>query len=75
MRSRSFVFIGVGTCGAVFEIPGTEIAVKKGKDFEAIWNDLVLTNTVYNAILDARGSLQNEIPSQTIPEAPRCTAF
>lgn len=67
--------IGIGTCGTVFEIPGTYLAIKKGKDVKAMWNDFLLTNTVYNAILDTRESLQDAFPSATIPKAPRCTTF
>ncbi len=36
--------IGRGSCGSVFEIPGTPYAIKKGANTGAIWNDFNLTN-------------------------------
>ncbi|MCJ1244059.1 hypothetical protein MMC30_001256 [Trapelia coarctata] len=50
--------IGLGTCGTVFELPGTNIAYKKGVDTLVMWNDFRLNKTVYNAIREAAGMLQ-----------------
>lgn len=36
----SDTIIGEGTAGTVFEIPGSELAVKKGPNVDALWNDL-----------------------------------
>lgn len=67
--------IGIGTCGTVFEIPGTEFAIKKGSDTEAMWKDFLLTNRVHNAIADTREVLQDAFPETTIPKTPRCDEF
>ena len=42
--------IGLGSCGTVFEIPGTELAFKKGTSVLGIWSDFRLTNKVHNAV-------------------------
>ena len=67
--------IGLGSCGSVFEISGTEVALKKGKDTDSLWNDFVLTNTVHNAILDTQDLMQDAFPENTIPQAPHCSLF
>ncbi len=38
--------IGKGSCGTVFEIPGTELAYKKGTIEDSIWRDYCYTNRV-----------------------------
>lgn len=67
--------IGLGTCGAVFELPGSEIAYKKGADTAAVWNDFRLTNTMHNAIKRSRDVLQEEFEHVTIPSTLRCHEF
>ena len=67
--------IGLGTCGTVFEIPGTEIAFKKGSNEASIWNDFCLTNTVYNAVKQVRTIIQEAFPHSTIPRVPLCHAY
>ena len=67
--------IGLGSCGSVFEISGTEVALKKGKDTNSLWNDFLLTNTVHNAILDTQEMMQDAFPENTIPQAPHCNFF
>ena len=67
--------IGLGSCGSVFEIPGTEFAIKKGKDIKAIWNDFCLTNAVHNAISNTRDLMQTSFPEKTIPKTPFCSLF
>ena len=47
-KRTEYPIIGVGSRRIVFEIPGTELAVKKGKDTEAMWNYFLLTNRVHN---------------------------
>ena len=67
--------IGLGSCGSVFGIPGTEIAVKKGKDTKSLWNDYCLTNTVHNAFTTVRDLIQDAFPHRTIPMIPYCSSF
>ncbi|MCJ1461502.1 hypothetical protein MMC07_000099 [Pseudocyphellaria aurata] len=67
--------IGLGSCGTVFEVPGTQLAVKKGPDTKAMRNDFLLTNRVYNAIADTRDFLQDAFPERTIPKSPQCPDF
>ena len=67
--------IGLGSCGTVFEVPGTEIAFKKGSNEASIWNDFCLINTVYNAVKQARTILQEAFPLSTIPRTPLCHAY
>ena len=67
--------IGLGSCGSVFEIPGTEVALKKGKDTDALSNDFLLTNAVHNAISDTQEMMQDAFPENTIPQTPHCSLF
>lgn len=67
--------IGLGSCGTVFEISGTESVVKKGNDTNAMWKDFILTNRVYTAISDTRNMLQDVFPENTIPRSVRCSEF
>lgn len=72
---HAYKTIGLGSCGSVFEIPGTELVVKKSSNTEALWNDFTLTDTVYNAFQDSRDLLQDAFPDNTIPRASRCNSF
>lgn len=67
--------IGLGTCGTVFEIPGTERAYKKGSDQAALWRDFCYTNKVYCAVADTQTALQQAFPDLTIPRTPMCYDF
>ena len=67
--------IGLGTCGTVFEIPGTELACKKGLKEINIWNDFSLTNKVHNAAKEVREVLQEAFPESTIPRTPLCHEY
>ena len=67
--------IGLGTCGTVFEIPGTERAYKKGSDLAALWRDFCYTNKVYCAVVDTQTALQEAFPDLTIPRTPMCYDF
>ncbi|KAG6986658.1 hypothetical protein G7Y79_00074g098550 [Physcia stellaris] len=67
--------IGLGTCGTVFEIPGTERAYKKGSDQAALWRDFCYTNKVYCAVADTLTALQEAFPNLSIPRAPMCYDF
>ncbi len=64
--------IGLVSCGAVFEVPGLDLAVKKGQDTASMWKDFLLTNRVYNTIADTREVLQDAFPDRTLPKAPQC---
>lgn len=67
--------IGVGSCGTVFELPGTELAYKKGSDTAAMWNDFILTNTVHSALIDTKEKLQSAFTGRAIPRSPSCQEF
>lgn len=67
--------IGLGSCGTVFEIPGTELAYKKGTSESGIWKDYNLTNKVRNAVRDVREMLQDAFPDYTHPRTPLCHRY
>ena len=67
--------IGLGSCGTVFEIPGTEIAYKKGRNRSNLWTDFCLTNKVHNATKEVRNMLQEAFPKSTIPQTPFCHEY
>ena len=73
--SRDLEVIGLGSCGSVSAIPGTEEAIKKGSDVHSMWNDFRLTNSVHNAFAEVRNLLQDTFPNNTIPRVPGCTGF
>lgn len=64
--------IGLGSCGTVFEIPGSELAYKKGTSESGIWTDFCLTNRVYNAVQNVQTKMQEAFPFSTIPKTPLC---
>ncbi|KAL9071266.1 MAG: hypothetical protein Q9161_004282 [Pseudevernia consocians] len=72
MERKDFRTIGLGSCGTVFEIPGTELAFKKGTSEPGIWQDFCLTNRVHNAVNHIRTNLQEAFPYATIPRTPLC---
>ena len=59
--------IGLGSCGTVFEIPGTEMAYKKGTNEAGIWGDFCRTNRVHNAVRDVREMMNTAFPNSVIP--------
>ena len=65
-----FKIIGLGSAGTVFEIPGTELAVKKGADEMALLNDFFLTNSVHIAFAKAKDTLQSLFPDLVVPKIP-----
>lgn len=67
--------IGLGSCGTVFEIAGSDHACKKGADTTAMWQDFCLTNKVYNAILKTYVLLRDSFDPDTIPRTPKCHEF
>lgn len=74
-RKEDFKIIGMGSCGTVYEIPGTGTVVKKGRDGMAIYNDFLLTRRVYHAVEKVRGLLRQEFPGVAIPQCPDCRDF
>ena len=67
--------IGLGSCGTVFEIPGTELAYKKGTSEVGIWADFCLTGRVSNALRDVANIMQTAFPNVTLPQTPVCHAY
>ena len=67
--------IGLGSCGSVFEMPGTALAFKKGTSAPAIRRDFGLTNKVHNAVRDVRTMMQEAFPDSTIPKTPLCHEY
>ena len=67
--------IGLGSCGTVFEIPGTELAYKKGTNEIGIWGDFCLTNKVHNAVIDVRETMHLAFPKAVIPNTPMCHSY
>ena len=67
--------IGLGSCGTVFEIPGTELAYKKGTNETGIWGDFCRTNKVYNAVRDVREMMHIAFPNSVIPKTPMCHSY
>ena len=70
-----FRIIGLGSCGTIFEIPGTELVLKKGANSASLIQDFRLTNRVHQAIEEMRLLLQEEFPEATIPRSPSCPEF
>ncbi|KAF9246084.1 hypothetical protein DTO013E5_6580 [Penicillium roqueforti] len=74
-QSAALVVIGRGTCGTVFEIPGTKSAYKKGSDKHSLWNDANLTNIACRAVTETKTSLQEIFPNVSIPRVPEVTGW
>ena len=67
--------IGLGSCGTVFEITGTEFANKKGSNEAGIWGNFCLTNKVHNAVRDVRDMMHKAFPNSILPKTPMCHAY
>ncbi|KIX97021.1 uncharacterized protein Z520_07135 [Fonsecaea multimorphosa CBS 102226] len=67
--------IGRGTCGSVFEIPGTAQAIKKGANADALWNDFLLTNRAYDSYLTWKRLLAAYFPQRRLPRVPSAQRF
>lgn len=67
--------IGLGSCGSVFEIPGTEIAYKKGTKELDIHRDYRLTRKVHEAVAHVVPMLQKAYPELQMPKTPQCHDF
>lgn len=68
-----YQIIGLGSCGTIFEIPKTDLTIKKGGDTQTTWTDFLLTNKVYNAMLNTRNVLQDAFYPTTLPQSVRCS--
>ena len=56
-KRSGYRIIGRGTVGTVFEIPGSELAVKKGPNIDVLWNDFRLTNKVNRSFAKSKAIL------------------
>ena len=72
---ENFRTIGLGSCGSVFELPGTQFAYKKGSIEAEIWRDFCLTNKVHIAVTTVRRVLQITFQDLAIPQTPRCHSY
>jgi hypothetical protein len=53
---------GLGSCGTVFEIPGTELAFKKGPNEASIRQNFCLKNKVHDAAESVGTMMQEAFP-------------
>lgn len=67
--------IGRGSCGSVFEVPGTAFAVKKGSNANAIFNDFNLTALAYNSYLASLGLFEGPFKGRRVPRVPKVHYF
>lgn len=67
--------IGLGSCGTVFEVPGTELAYKKGNIESDILRDYRLTRKVHASVAHVHSLLQQAYPDLEIPKTPQCYDF
>jgi hypothetical protein len=75
VTNKSLRDIGRGSCGSVFEVPGTSVAIKKGANVEAIWNDYNLANTAYNSYLACAGLVSRRFPGRRAPSVPAASFY
>jgi hypothetical protein len=74
-KDEDLRIIGQGTCGTIFEIPGTETAYKRGTDTKALWRDFLLTNSVHRALMSCRPHLELHFNGRMVPLTPECHEF
>ena len=74
-RESIFRNIGLGSCGSVFEVPGTQVAYKKGTKYPDVFRDFILTNKVHKSAANIRRALQENFRDLTLPNIPRCYEF
>jgi hypothetical protein len=67
--------IGRGSCGSIFEIPGSANAIKKGANITSIWNDYVLTNVAHKSYITWAGLMQIKFPGLRVPRVPSAQLF
>lgn len=66
-----FAVIGRGTCGTVFEVAGSKIAIKKGSDKYGLWVDANLTHEASRAVMEMKVYLESIFPGSSIPLVPQ----
>ncbi|KAJ9639730.1 hypothetical protein H2204_003523 [Knufia peltigerae] len=71
----TFRDIGRGSCGSIFEIPGTSYAIKRGSNVSSIWNDFNLTNLAYNSYIKCLFLFRADFPNREIPRSPLARFF
>ena len=71
----SFRNIGLGSCGSVFEVPGTILAYKKGSKEAEIARDYSLTTRVSEAMALMREMLEDHFKQLNVPKTPKCFSF
>lgn len=70
-HTEYFEVIGRGSAGTVFEIPGTEIALKKGSVKASIWADSQMTNLACTAVMECKRPMERYFPGISVPRVPR----
>ncbi|EUC28429.1 hypothetical protein COCCADRAFT_30319 [Bipolaris zeicola 26-R-13] len=66
-----FAVIGRGTCGTVFEVAGSKIAIKKGSDKYGLWVDANITHEASRAVMEMKVYLESIFPGSSIPLVPQ----
>jgi len=74
-NEEQFRCIGTGSCGTVWEQPGTEIAFKTSPQLDALWADFHITNRVRNAFIRAQELMENAFPGITVPRVPSASCY
>ncbi|KAK3946331.1 hypothetical protein QBC46DRAFT_4114 [Diplogelasinospora grovesii] len=72
-----FDIIGEGTCGTVFEMPGTAAVAKVGSvaNIRGLWRDFVFAGRAHQAIFSARPLLAVAFPGLELPHVPAALEF
>ncbi|KAK2772179.1 hypothetical protein FQN53_004710 [Emmonsiellopsis sp. PD_33] len=75
IKGQKYVCIGRGSCGTVWEQPGTEIAYKTSPHHRALWADFHLTNQVHTSFLQVEHLMETAFPGITVPRVPSASHF
>lgn len=67
----NFNVIGHRTCSIVFEIYGTQRALKKGKDQQGLWTDAALTSLACRSEFEINHLLRSRFPNSIVPQVPQ----
>lgn len=74
-ENQKFICIGRGSCGTIWEQPGTEDAFKTSPYSNALWVDFLLTNRVHNAFLRVQELMESTFTGITVPRVPKASRF
>ncbi|KAK2766864.1 hypothetical protein FQN54_006178 [Arachnomyces sp. PD_36] len=74
-EQKLFPCIGRGSCGTIWEQPGTKIVYKTSPDESALWNDFHMTNNVYNSFVSLQSMMEASFPGITLPRIPKASRF